>query len=729
MSGQRHIVLRVSRWLSHALIGEAAVGVAYFSAALCAVVLTRSSGGVAVIWPASAIAAACLIRFRNLRCVPTGVAVFIGAAIVNTVGAGDSLSVGIPLACVRLAEVFLMTWTYRLWVRFPIPNITVAQAVHMTAVSGLAVPALMSVPGGLIAHAAFDAPTGRAIADWWLSHALGACLFGPPIILYSAPAVRRLIGRRFLAQNILLSLMCIAVCCLAVRYVRFPFAVMAVPLLLAAFSLGGFGTAVLSVLCGLTLMALWLFGVRPIGLEAYSHAAPFAELPIWALISTLMPPVAVGLGADERRKGQRALRFSERRFRESLEHSPIGTVIVDLNGVWTKTNAAIQRMLGYTDHEFASLPARALAHPDDHEQIQSQLEKLRSGETTSYDAERRFLHKDGSWIWARAAVSLVRDEEGRPLRCIAQVESVQARRAAERALAEEQERLKITLAAIADAVITTDAGRRISYINAAAEEILGQTLTDVAKRRFTDVVALTDPVSLKPAADILGQCIASGKVIRREACTLHRPDGSVCYVADSVSPVFASDDRVMGTVIVLRDASETYQRDQDLSHQARHDALTGLANRLEFQRRAKKAFQRLRLLGVSAALLAIDLDRFKAVNDTAGHAAGDAVLRQVSAVLTAIVRRSEIVARIGGDEFAIILERCTPERVETVANQILQSLNPLRTDWEGAAYEIGACVGVAVATDRFADESAWLAAADRACYEAKRAGRGRIAAA
>ena len=105
------------------------------------------------------------------------------------------------------------------------------------------------------------------------------------------------------------------------------------------------------------------------------------------------------------------------------------------------------------------------------------------------------------------------------------------------------------------------------------------------------------------------------------------------------------------------------------------------------------------------------------------------MLRQVSAVLTAIVRRSDIVARIGGDEFAIILERCTPERVETVANQILQSLNPLRTDWEGAAYEVGACVGVAVATDRFADESAWLAGADRACYEAKRAGRGRIAAA
>ncbi|TLY97387.1 MAG: PAS domain S-box protein [Gammaproteobacteria bacterium] len=688
--------LWASRWLGRAFIGEGAVGVAYFLAALGAVVLTRSGSGIALIWPASAIAAACLIRFRNLRCVPTGVAVFVGAVIANTAAAGDSLSVALPLACVRLAEVSLMTWAYRSRIRFPIPNITVAQAVHMTVIFGLLIPAFMAVPGGLIAHAAFNVPLNRTIWDWWLSHALGACLFGPPIILYGVPAVRRLVDRRFIAQNILLSLLCIASCCIALRYVRFPFAVMAVPLLLAAFSLGGFGTAVLSVLCALTLMGLWLFGVRPIGLEAYRHVVSLAELPIWALISTFMPPVAVGLGADERRKGHRALRSSERRFRESLAHSPIGMVIMDLEGVWTTTNAAMQRMLGYSAHEFAALPFGALTHPDDRQVLQNQLHRLRASEIAAYEAEWRYLHKNGSWIWARAAVSLVSDEEGRALHYIAQVESVETRRAAERALAEEQERLRITLGAIADAVITTDADRRITYLNAAAQEILGQTLADVATRRFTDVAALTDPISLKPAADILGQCIAQARVMRREACILHRPDGSVCYVADSVSPVFASDDRVMGSVIVLRDAS---------------------------------AFQRARLLGVSAALLAIDLDRFKAINDAAGHAAGDAVLRQVGAALTALVRRSDTVARIGGDEFAIILEKCAPERVETVAKQVLRALNPLQTDWDGATHAIGASVGVAVVGDRFADESAWLAAADQACYEAKRAGRGRIAAA
>jgi hypothetical protein len=150
--------LRRSRWLTEAFVGEAAVGSSYFLAALSAVVLTRADGGVAFIWPANAIAAACLIRFRNLRCVPTAAAVFVAATMANIVAAGSSFSVAIALACVNLGEVSLMTWTYRSWIRFPIPNITFAHAAHMTALFGLGIPALAAVPGGLIAHAAFNAP-------------------------------------------------------------------------------------------------------------------------------------------------------------------------------------------------------------------------------------------------------------------------------------------------------------------------------------------------------------------------------------------------------------------------------------------------------------------------------------------------------------------------------------------------------------------------------------------
>jgi diguanylate cyclase (GGDEF)-like protein len=176
----------------------------------------------------------------------------------------------------------------------------------------------------------------------------------------------------------------------------------------------------------------------------------------------------------------------------------------------------------------------------------------------------------------------------------------------------------------------------------------------------------------------------------------------------------------------MQDATEQSQRDREMTHQARHDALTGLVNRFEYQRRAKRAFQRSRMLGESAAVIAIDLDRFKAINDSAGHAAGDAVLAHVATVLRSVVRQSDTVARLGGDEFAIVLENCGCERTSEVAEKILGALNPLRTPWNGASYEIGASVGVAVVTQELPDESAWLAAADGACYSAKRAGRGML---
>jgi len=183
-------------------------------------------------------------------------------------------------------------------------------------------------------------------------------------------------------------------------------------------------------------------------------------------------------------------------------------------------------------------------------------------------------------------------------------------------------------------------------------------------------------------------------------------------VTEAASPVLDSNGHVIGTVVVLRDASRHYERDRELKHRAAHDLLTGLVNRFEFERRAETLFDRARHLESSVAMMVVDLDRFKAVNDAGGHAAGDAVLRKVAAVLKSASRHSDTVARVGGDEFAIVLESCSAARAGGVGRQILAALNSLKIEWNETAYSIGASIGVAMLEKEYADVAGWMSAAD-----------------
>jgi PAS domain S-box-containing protein len=238
---------------------------------------------------------------------------------------------------------------------------------------------------------------------------------GPPIILFSHAGFRRLLGRRFIVQNALSVIAGLLGCYLAIRFVRFPFVSIGLILMVAAFRLGGLGTSLMSLASALVITNLWLLGIRPIGLDAAASASTtLAGLPVIALLATVIPPIAVGLGGDARRASARALRASERRFRESMEHSPIGMLIADLNGVWGYTNLALQQMLGYTAEEFRALPPGGPSDPEDWKASKQRWQRLLTGEIAYYDITRRFQHKDGHWIWTHVAVSLLRDEEGAP---------------------------------------------------------------------------------------------------------------------------------------------------------------------------------------------------------------------------------------------------------------------------------------------------------------------------
>ena len=708
--------------------GEVLIVALYFLVALASVALTRNVGGPSLLWPANAITAALLVRSPSVRWGRISVGILCGGTLANVLGAHDVPLNSLTMAAVHLFEVGLTTYLFRGYARLSFPNITVASGVRMLALLGIGIPAIAALLGGIAVRLTFGVPFGLAMANWYTAIAAGAILCSPPIYLYSAKALQRLLSPEVRTLNLALAVGCLIVTYCAIRYSRFPLVALSVPLIVVAFRVGAFGAALVCELVGLFVVVLWVAGVRPVGSPVpLAGTGALAGLPFVALAAIMLSPIVMGLAAEDRERAMRALRFNEQRFRQSLRHSPVGVVIRGLDGKLTMANDAFLEMLGYTWEALTALTAEQLIHPDDQQESNRDMQALVDGSAETYRAERRYRHRDGSWVWTQVAVSLVTDDDGAPLHYIGHIESLEARRRAERDLAEERERLRTTLRAIGDAVITTDAVGQITYVNAAAENLIGQRIDEIAGRRLDEVVVLTHPQTLKVTQSMFALCLARGEPVNRsDRCLLDRPDGTPCYIVDTASPVHDSEGAVSGVVVVLHDATESMARDRELSHRAAHDPLTGLTNRFEFERRLDECVERYRHIQRPAMLLLIDLDRFKAVNDTSGHAAGDEVLRRVAQTLTSAVRDSDTVSRLGGDEFAILLTHSDPGRAEIVGAKVLRAVADLSVEWNGTKHTVGASIGAASLRPELSTRAEWVAAADRCCYEAKRAGRGQM---
>jgi len=704
---------------------EVGLGLLFLVMAMAAIASTRATEGLALVWPCNAVVASLLIRVRSVRWARAGIALLAACMLANLM-AGDHWITALGLALVNLFEIAATVYVFRVLIRFPYPDITIFQASYMTLIMGIGIPACAAVLGAGLLHLLGQQLLWATFGHWWAADALGACVFGPPIILFSRANLARLFRRAHLRNNLLSVPICVATTYLAIRFVPFPFVVIALAPMMAAFQIGAFGTAVLSAFNSMTVVALWMFGLRPEGMSIDPGGA-LHGLPFMALIATTMPPIAVGLGTDARRRVARTLRSSERRFRESLEHSPLGVILLDRAGNWTFTNTALQEMLGYSRLELCQLDIRSLAHPDEVNDVWQRWNQLLDGRVDSYKITRRFRRSDGTWLWVHCAVSLARDDNGVPTHFVAQVESLEERRVAEARLANEREFLRITLDSIGDAVITAGADGRVTYMNDAAVALTGKPFASAEGRYLHDVLPLTQADTAVAAPDIIERCRREQAFVKREEpCGLQRPDGSSCYVSDTATPVLDGNGGLSGFVVVLHDVTVSLQRTRELHHRADHDALTGLLNRAAFERGVHQAFALSHRAGTPASLIVVDLDKFKAVNDSAGHAAGDAVLRHVAAVMRRSVRPSDTVGRLGGDEFAVLLNECEAARAQEVALRLRDALNPLLTNWEGVTHATGASLGLAHVSREFADPDEWSRAADRACYASKHRGRGSL---
>ncbi|TPN76908.1 PAS domain S-box protein [Mesorhizobium sp. CU2] len=442
---------------------------------------------------------------------------------------------------------------------------------------------------------------------------------------------------------------------------------------------------------------------------------------------------------DARKLAEARIAEAETRWNFALTSTGQGVWSLDMRKGGTTYSETWVRMLGYADGELDGDPDRWLTmiHPDDRERVAEADRAHLAGETPFFEAEFRMRHKDGRWIWILdRGKTIERDAEGRLIRAIGSLTDITERKEAEARLmvsaamlADEKERLRVTLQSIGDAVICTDAANRITFMNPVAEKLTGIAVGEALGKVLGHVYWAVDEETgqriglTRPSASERPHCDQNTRAV------LVRRDDTRCSIRQVVSPIMNDRNEFCGLVIVFQDFTDARALQRQLAYAAAHDALTGLANRSSFIRTMEDLVDQCRLNGGEHQFMFVDLDHFKAVNDTGGHAAGDALLKLVADAIRNVLGSEDIVARLGGDEFAVILKSGAAARAPVAARSIIDAIRNLNFNWEGRPHSIGASIGLAPIRAGRGEVDEIIARADAACYAAKAAGRGCVSAA
>ncbi len=477
---------------------------------------------------------------------------------------------------------------------------------------------------------------------------------------------------------------------------------------------------------------------------------------------------------EERREAEAKLRAAEARYRSLVEQIPATayTAALDAPGNLSYVSPQIERF-GFSQEEWLASPEGILnrIHPDDKANVLEAFARCyETGEPLR--CEYRLLAGNGEERWVLDEARIVRNAEHEPLflqgvliditedklrekeleyhrrhleqlvrERTAQIEKqsellrdansnlvrgIEERMAVQAQLQKSEARFRLLLESAGEGIYGLDNEGRCTFANDAALAILGYSLEELVGQQMHNLIhhsygdGTPYPEEACPICDVFRNSEGG-----RQVDLFWRKDGSSFSAEYTVHPM-QEEGKVIGAVSIFRDVTEKQAIANRLAFQATHDALTGLVNRQEFERRLERVM--IEQLGGNGehVLLYLDLDQFKVVNDTCGHIAGDQLLRQISLQLQERIRSRDTLARLGGDEFGVLLEHCHVEQALRIASDLRDAVQDYRFSWEGMIFSIGVSIGLAPLSDTSGTVAAALSAADSACYAAKEQGRNRV---
>ncbi|HTD28161.1 MAG TPA: diguanylate cyclase, partial [Xanthomonadaceae bacterium] len=563
----------------------------------------------------------------------------------------------------------------------------------------------------------FDgAAFGELFATWLASHTLGMVIFATLTVVARVQGLR-VLGRNGHRLDLAVSALLVAVSSWVVfTQTHYPLLFMVYPpLLLIAFRHRFSG-----VVCGMALVTVIAIGKTLAGhgpLYLIPHAGPTERILLLQLfIATsclLSIPVAVVL--TDRGFLARRLAESERRYRILADYSRDLVVRIAADGRRLYVSPSAKDMLGWELSEFSG-PRMDLIHPDDVatlEQAIRDLHKQGGASTVTY----RTRHKDGHYVWIEANARRVPGPEGGLPEIIYAGRDVTRRTEVEQALVQNQRRLRAITDNIPALVVHVNTELLYTFANAKAGTVLGLDPAQIVGKHMRDVLSPAYFAKILPYAEAALRGEESHFESERQI------GDNTFYYQTAMVPDFETDGTVSGLYGMSSDITQLKHTESELKLLARFDSLTGLANRFHFNERAELALARHRRNARPLALLYLDIDRFKQINDTLGHAVGDGVLQEFARRLSNCLRETDFAARLGGDEFVVLVEDAdSAETPQIIARKMIAALQ-LPIDVAGRELRATTSIGIAYCAGATPEMEALLLAADKALYAAKADGR------
>lgn len=449
---------------------------------------------------------------------------------------------------------------------------------------------------------------------------------------------------------------------------------------------------------------------------------------------------------EQRTRIEQQIRASERETTRILQDMQDIFFRVDQDGLLVRLSPSVQFLLGRPPNQLLGMKLASLFQERSQYLAFTLALQRQAGMLQNHETQLRHLSGHSVWVSVNAHYLLNQGilnqgilnqvilGQGTALAPLDQpgfegsIRDVSESKKAAEVLYQEKNRLHVTLASIGDGVITTDTQGIVTYLNPVAESMSGWENIKATQKPLSQVLQLVNEDTRREVKLPLLEWIKAEKRGQlNDAVTLIAQRAKREYTIEITgSPILDSKNRAIGYVLVFRNMTKLRALTKQLTHQASHDALTGLINRSEFDNRVEAAVRSAQMEQKHHALCYVDLDQFKIVNDTCGHHAGDLLLKQITNTLQQYLRSADTLARLGGDEFGILLIGCDFEQAKQIAESVREAVEKYRFNWENRVFRIGASMGLVPIDSTTSNLDELLSSADAACYVAKESGRNRV---